>query len=104
MKFILKRRVESSPVPLLVNLLSLWETVWLFSQAWSKGKTRGLAFLDLWYLSRTGVFSEKFRMILIRLRAKKMGSGLYSLRFIRSDLGSLVVWKGTGGAVSFDLC
>jgi hypothetical protein len=43
-------------------------------------------------------------MILIRLRAKKMGSGLYSLRFIRSDPGSLVVWKGMGGAVSFDLC
>ena len=33
-----------------------------------------------------------------------MGSGLYSLHFIRSDLGSLVVWKGTGGVVSFDLC
>jgi len=36
-------------------------------------------------------------MILIRLRAKEISAGLYSLRFMRSDVGSLAVWEGKAG-------
>ena len=96
MKFILKRRVESFPVPLLLNLLSLWETVWVFKRIWSNQKRRN------WHSSIYGIYSEpvifrmNFGMILIGLRAKKMDAGLYSIHFMRGDPGSLCCMERDG--------
>ena len=42
------------------------------------------------YIDRRN-FSFIYRMILVRLRAKRTDAGLYSLRFIRSYQGSLAV-------------
>jgi hypothetical protein len=90
--------------PLILKLLSLWETLWTFRKIGSNEKRRNWRFWIHGIYPETAVFGINLAIILIRLRAKERNGGLHSLRFKRGRPGVFSHRGGTGGVMFFDLC